>query len=318
MIENIDFSLNTNFIKPNVAIDLNHLDIVNHSSEDTLYENIGKLYKIKNGELELFNSKSGALFSLLRNLKLQNCVIYIPSDLEYIKMATLFGYQVQTINRFNTLDEQIIENSLVIFANPSIPDGTYYNLETLFALWTKVNATIVIDESFLDFTNGKSAIEFIKCYPKLYILKSLEQFYGNYGVKIHGIISNKMAVSNLKLNEPFSKISQFDGYYLNEALKDKSFKKVAKALNTKNNILLEQILINSNLFEKVYPSSTNFILGKLSNLKGNQLQQYLEKYKILISDCSHFDGLDDSYIRFTVKSTKDLEELEKALKDYNT
>jgi len=312
--EIIDFSSNINFVKPQINIDFNHIEITSYPNYDQTYENIAKLYGVKKGELELFNGGSSAIFSLLQHLRLEKCVIYSPAYLEYKKAATLFGYETIIINRFIDIDEPIEENSLVIFVNPSTPDGKYYPLETLFEKWKDANATVLIDESFLDFTNQKSAIELLKCYPKLYILKSMTKFYGSAGIRIGVIISNKIAIMKLKLTEPLWKISQFDIHYLNEALKDKSFKKIAKGLNSKNNILLENILQNSNLFERIYPSSGNFILGKLAKLKANELQKILAKQKILIRDCSNFDGLDESYVRFAVKSTKDLEKLEKALK----
>jgi threonine-phosphate decarboxylase len=314
--EVIDFSLNINFVKPQINIDFNHVEITSYPNYDQIYENIAKLYSVKKGEIELFNGGSSAIFSLFKHLALEKCVIYSPAYLEYKKAATLFGYETMIINRFIDIDEPVEKNSLVIFVNPSSPDGRYYPLETLFERWRDANATVLIDESFLDFTNEKSAIEFIKCYPKLYILKSMSKFYGTAGVRISAIISNKIAISQLKHTEPMWKISQFDIHYVSEALKDKSFKKIAKALGAKNNIVLEQILITSNLFEKVYPSSSNFILGKLAKLKANELQNYLSNYKILIRDCSNFDGLDESYVRFSVKSTKELEELEKALKNF--
>lgn len=315
--EVIDFSLNINFVKPQINIDFNTLELTSYPNFEKLYESIAKLYGIKKGEIELFNGRSSAIFSLFRTLDLKECVIYSPAPLEYKKASTTFGYKTTIINRFFDINEPIEENSLVIFSNPSSPDGNYYNLETLFPLWTKANATIIIDESFLDFTNEKSAIEFLKCYPKLYIVKSMSEFYGNAGIRIGLIISNKMAISNLKRNEPLWKISYYDSYFLLEALKDKSFKKIAKALNAKNNLLLEQILTNSNLFQTIFPSNGNFILGKLKNSKASILQNYLSKYKIFIKNCSNFDGLDDSYVRFAVKNTKDLETLEKALINYD-
>lgn len=318
MNEYIDFSSNINFVKPHINIDLNTLEISSYSNYEKLYDNIAKLYGVKKSEIELFNGRSSAIFSLFRHLQLKECFIYAPISLEYKKTAQLFGYETTIINRFLDINEPIKENSLIIFTNPSIPDGTYHNIETLFSLWAKANATIVIDESFLDFTNQKSAIELLKCYPKLYILKSMSEFYGNAGIRIGLIVSNKIAISNLKQTEPLWKLSHYDSHFLIEALKDKNFKKIAKALNTKNNILLEQILIDSNLFEKVYPSSGNFILGKLKNIKAQTLQNYLLDCKIYIKDCSHFDFLDDSYVRFAVKNTKDLEVLEKALQNFDT
>ncbi len=317
MNEYIDFSSNINFVKPQINIDFNSIEITSYPNYEKLYDNISKLYCVKKSEIELFNGESSAIFSLFRHLGLKKCILYAPAYLEYKSAATLFGYETTVINRFLDTNEppSFPKDSLVIFANPSTPDGTYYSLEILFAEWTKANATVLIDESFLDFTNEKSAIEFIKCYPKLYILKSMTKFYGSPGIRISAIISNKISIMKLKLTEPLWKISQFDMHYLSEALKDKSFKKIAKALNAKNNIVLEQILHDSNLFEKVYPSSSNFILGKLAKIKANELQKIVAKHKILIQDCSNFDGLDESYVGFAVKSTKDLAVLENSLKN---
>ncbi len=312
--EVIDFSSNINFVKPHIAIDFNHLNIAPYPSYNHLYEMIAKLYGVKKSELELFNGGSSAIFSLFRYLQLKRCFIYAPAYLEYKKASTLFGYETKLINRFDDMDSKndFSSDSLIVFVNPSTPDGKYYDLDTLMAQWIKANATILIDESFLDFTNEKSAIEYLKCYPKLFILKSMTKFYGAAGIRVGGIISNKIAISHLKEKEPLWKISQFDSHYIAEALKDKSFKKIAKALGSKNNILLEQILQNSGLFDIVYPSSTNFILAKLKNLKAYQLQEYLSKYKIFIQNSSNFDFLDDSYLRFAVKSTQELELLKKA------
>ncbi|MCI0501403.1 MAG: aminotransferase class I/II-fold pyridoxal phosphate-dependent enzyme [Epsilonproteobacteria bacterium] len=318
--EVIDFSSNINFVKPHINFDFEDFEITSYLNYDKLYDMVTKLYEVKKNEIEFFNGTSSARFSLFKHLNLQKCFIYAPASIEYKKIATLFGYEMILINRFDSMDDSQVfdENSLIILTNPSIPDGLYYPLEHLFQKLIKANSTILIDESFLDFTNKKSAIEFIKCYPKLYILKSLTPFYGDIGIRIGAIISNKIAIANLKQTEPFWKISQFDSQFIIQALSDKNFKKIAKALNAKNNSLLEMILHNSNLFEKIYPSDGNFILGKLKNIKGLTLQNYLLNYKIYIKDCSNFDFLDDSYVKFAVKSTKDLEILEKALKNYNT
>jgi histidinol-phosphate/aromatic aminotransferase/cobyric acid decarboxylase-like protein len=47
----------------------------------------------------------------------------------------------------------------------------------------------------------------------------------------------------------------------------------------------------------------------LAKLKKNKLQKFLAKHKILIRNYSNFDGLDESYVQFTVKSTKNLEKV---------
>ena len=73
----------------------------------------------------------------------------------------------------NILEQIVEENSFVIFVNPSTPDGQLYDINILMEYWMSQNCTILVDESFLDFTNGESMIKYIKEYDKLYILKSI-------------------------------------------------------------------------------------------------------------------------------------------------
>ena len=57
---------------------------------------------------------------------------------------------------------------------------------------------------------------------------------------------------------------------------------------------------------KLFPSETSFVLAKLTgNLKSNDLCKYIGDKKILIRDCSNFDGLSDRFVRFSLK-TQDL------------
>jgi len=109
------------------------------------------------------------------------------------------------------------------------------------------------------------------------------------------------------------KLSHFDSTYLQEALKDKSFRSIAKSINAKNSIFLDRILRESSLFAKVFDSNANFILAQLKNMTAVQFQEKLLPYKILIRDCSNFDFLDNSYVRIAVKSEKNLKQLQLAL-----
>ncbi|MDD4326113.1 MAG: aminotransferase class I/II-fold pyridoxal phosphate-dependent enzyme, partial [Candidatus Bathyarchaeota archaeon] len=67
---------------------------------------------------------------------------------------------------------------------------------------------------------------------------------------------------------------------------------------------------------QVYPSTTNFLLVKIKNRKINstKLKELLAKEHILIRDCCTFVGLDDSYVRVTVRSAKDNQRLVDTIK----
>ncbi|GGD44113.1 threonine-phosphate decarboxylase [Malaciobacter pacificus] len=312
--EVIDLSSNINFIKPKIDIDFNELDISSYPTYDKLYEKIAKNYEVTSSQIELFNGGSSAIFTLFRHLDLSHCTIYSPAYLEYKKACVNFAYNLRTINRFENIFLPLKEDSLVVFVNPSTPDGTYYNIDELMKYWIKQNCTVLIDESFLDFCEGESAIKYIKEYDKLYILKSMTKFYSSAGIRVGTIVSNEQNIEKLKRFEPLWKLSQFDSIYLQKALEDKGFKTISKAINVKNRLELENILKESNLIEHIYQSSANFILAKLKNINAKEFQKRLKPYKIMIRDCSNFDFLDDSFVRIAVKSSLANKALKEALK----
>jgi threonine-phosphate decarboxylase len=313
--EIIDLSSNINFVKPQINIDFNTLDISSYPTYDKLYEKISSNYGVESSQIELFNGGSSAIFTLFRHLNLDSCTIYSPAYLEYKKASLNFGYELNTINRFENINEKVKENSLVIFVNPSTPDGKYYDLEELMQTWIENSCTILIDESFLDFCDKPSAIKYLETYDKLYILKSMTKFYSSAGIRVGTIVSTKQNIEKLKRFEPMWKLSQFDSNYLQAALDDKLFKNISKAINIKNKIELENILKESDLIEEIYESSANYLLVKLSNLNAKEFQEKLKPYKIMVRNCSNFDYLDDRFTRIAVKSSSANEILQRALKE---
>ena len=311
--EVVDLSSNINFIKPDINIDFNTIDISSYPVYDELYTNIANLYGIENNEIELFNGASSAIFSLFRFFDTRLCYIYSPAYLEYKKAAVIFDYHVELINRFVDLDHEVVENSLVVFVNPSTPDGSFYDIDVLLSKWMKKNCTILIDESFIEFTMQKSCLGYIKSYEKLFILKSLTKFYSCAGVRIGSVVSSAKNIENIKKYEPMWKISELDMTYVNEVIKDKKFPQISKAINITNKEYLVKILKNFKYTNHIFDSSANFVLVQLKTINASKLQELLKPYKIMIRNCSNFDFLDDEFVRVAVKSTKNLEKLKKAL-----
>ena len=311
--EVIDLSSNINFIKPNINVDFNNLNISSYPDYEELEKSIASLYNIPSSQLELFNGATSAISTLFKSLKLTHCTLYSPLYLEYEKSARLHNYTLVHINRFEEIYQKVEKNSFIIFVNPSTPDGKFYNIDKLMKLWIKQNCTILIDESFLDFTPFNSVIGYLKRYNKLYILKSMTKFYSAAGIRIGLILSNKENIQGIKALEPLWKISQFDSHYLQSALQDKSFSQRSKDINNINKNYLINILKNSTLIETLYPSDVNFIMIKLYKINAKEFQEKLIKHKIMIRDCSNFKFLTHNYVRIDVKKIENLQELEKIL-----
>ncbi|ADR32693.1 aminotransferase class I and II [Sulfuricurvum kujiense DSM 16994] len=306
-----DLSSNINFITP--SVDFSGVLLNAYPSYGELTEALARHYRVKCDEMELFNGGSSAIFSLMRFFDHPTCTIYSPAYLEYKKAATLYGKKIALIDRFESMDAEVEENSLVVFVNPSTPDGQYYGIETLMKRWMARDCTILIDESFLEFCGGESATRYLQTYDKLYVLKSQTKFYGCAGVRVGIVLSSCENIAALKTKEPLWKISALDGHFLITALADEPFRVRSHALNAEAKTYLKTILDNSPLFEEVFESDANFFLVRLASISAKAFQEKLLPYRIMVRDCSNFDFLDERTVRIAVKELEALKRFEGAL-----
>ena len=308
----VDFSSNINPIMPKIKtkISKKSLSAYPNFRYIKLKKEISLKYKIKPKNIFLSNGATEAIYLLSNILKKDKITLYAPLYFEYKKAFK--AKKVKLINRFSK-ENKPLKNSLIIFTNPSTPDGKYYKLKKYLKLWKKLKCTVLIDESFLDFANKKSAISYIKRYKKLFIIKSFTKFYAAAGVRVGAIFSHAKNIKKIQKNSPIWNISKFDEEYIKRALKDKKHRKRTLKSIKKNKKRLKKILKKSNLFSKIYPSKANFVLAKSKRKKIKVLQKRLKKEKILVRYCDNFDFLNKRYARFAVKSKKDLKKLKKAI-----
>ena len=309
--EVLDLSSNINFITP--AVDFSSVTLNAYPSYGKLTEALARHYGVNSDEMELFNGGSSAIFSLMRFFAPPTCTIYSPAYLEYKKAALLHRKNVRLINRFESMDAEVEEHSLVVFVNPSTPDGRYYGIDTLMERWMARDCTILIDESFLEFCGGESATRYLRSYDKLYILKSQTKFYGCAGVRVGIVLSNASNIASLKEKEPLWKISQLDSHFLITALADEPFRKRSHALNAEAKTYLKTILDHSPLFEEVWKSDANFFLVRLAQMNVKAFQEKLVLQRIMVRDCSNFDFLDERFVRIAVKDLEAMKRFEGAL-----
>jgi threonine-phosphate decarboxylase len=313
----IDLSSNINFLKPHISTDLNTLNISSYPTYNRLYKSIAQHYGVKSSQLELFNGGSSAIFELFSHLQLKQCTLYSPAYLEYKKASLLFGYEVHIINRFESMHKEVKKGSLIVFVNPSTPDGKYYDIAKLLQQWKEKKCTVLIDESFIEFTAYDSAVKYLKQYDNIYILKSMTKFYSCAGIRIGTILSRKKNIKTLKEKMPLWRLSEFDSIYLQEALKDTTFRKKTKKLTLQNRMKLIDVLQTYSFVEHIYESCANYVLIRLKGVCAHALQEHLDDYGIMVRNCENFDGLNAYHVRIAVKNTKSIQALKRALDEWN-
>ena len=308
----LDFSSNINSYCKQTKVNLNYNELSRYgdSSYTKLKKTISKNYSLKKNQIALYNGASSAIFELFKQLNNKDVTLYAPLYGEYEKAAQLTNKQIIKIKRSSNFYKKPKKNSLVVFVNPSTPDGTFYNINKLLKLWKNQNCTVIVDESFLEFESLPSCRAELNNFKKLYIIQSFTKFYACAGIRIGAIFSNKSNIK--KLTQPLWNLSSYDVKFLTKRLNDKKFKKDAKHAHKKNKKELLKILKKSSHFSKVVQSDTNFILTKAKMSK--KLTSTLLKKRILIRECGSFDTLSNRWLRFGVKEKKMHKKLKDALK----
>ncbi len=315
----LNFTEDENSVKTDITF--NSKDI-NKSSQsyDNVLSSLSLYYQVYLDELLLFPSKKSLIHSFFRyihtSFDIRNIYIYAPITKEYKEIAYLYDFNIILINIYEDININIPKSSLVIFANPNLLDGKYHNLEELFTLWNKNNAVVFIDETFLPYTSKSSTNKYLNITQNLFILKSLNKFYSNKSIKLSTLLSSKINIKNISLYESKDSISLYDIYFTNSFLKEKNFKVISKAINSKNKNILELILSTKKVFEYYIPSDTNFILVKVLDKEIDCFYEFLTQNSIRLEECSSYDFLSKAMFRIVIKNQEKLEKLSKALESF--
>jgi threonine-phosphate decarboxylase len=310
--EVIDFSANINPLSP--SVDLSHTNITPYPDPHyhELKHAVATYLDSSCDTLEPFNGASSAIFALLRHVQPTEITLYAPLYSEYARACEVLKIPTRRINRFNGISLPK-KNTTVVFVNPSTPDGTLYDMEPLLEAWKSLGVCVILDESFLDFTDSHSASSWVHDWKNLYIVRSFTKFFSCAGVRAGFLITHPDNIRSIRSTEPLWKVSSLDSAYLIQALHDKAFQIQSKKTNRANRTLLQETLDASHLFDTLYPSRANFILTRLKQGNSATLQYTLKAHRILIRQCENFDFLDHRHIRFAVKDPHAIALLSKGL-----
>lgn len=320
----IDFSANINPLGySQLAIDemVRAIPLVRHYPDPAgrqLKQVIAGQYSVNVDQLILGNGAAELLYLCCQAVKPETVLITGPAFSEYERAARAAGAAVRCCilpwqdNFKFPLDEflsKIPINGIIFLGNPNNPDGTLLSWETgreILETAAKRHTKVIIDESFFDFLPtglGFSFSSVVKNYPGLIILHSLTKFYAVPGLRLGFAITSKELVKQLELLKDVWNVNTLAQVYGTAALQDDSYRR-----KTVQFIQQEQCRFYTELQSlpqlKVYEPTVNFMLCHIQcDLTVEQLQQQLLKKKILIRNCSGYDGLDEYFFRIAVKQT---------------
>lgn len=244
----------------------------------------------------------------------ESLVTFVPQNNEY-------RYSAQDLIDF--FGKNHADNILLI--NPDNPSGNFIPMEDICVLadWCeKKNIRLIVDESFVDFSEGWESNtllhdNILETYPHMLVMKSISKSYGVPGIRL-GILcsADKEIISLIKKKVSIWNINSFCEFFMQIYTKyEKDYKRACDKFIEERNDFESKLREIS--FLRLIPSQANYFLVEvLPPFTANGLVlKMLKEFNILMRDCSRKGGFDGKqYMRIAVRDHKDNTKLIESLK----
>ena len=209
----------------------------------------------------------------------------------------------------------------LVLVNPDNPTGNYIpkkDLERLIAWCEERDITLLVDESFVDFSDELGATlvtqDILDAHQKLYVMKSISKSFGVPGLRL-GILAsgNVEVISSLKKDVAIWNINSFAEFYMQ--IYEKYVKDYDKALKL---FRAERTRFQNALSKlegiRIIPSQANYFMIELKNGKSAEdlTRKLLLNHNLFVKDLSA--KTNGEFLRIAIRNKQDNNKLVNALK----
>jgi len=338
----IDFSSNVNPLGPPKSVSaairryMNRIEHYPDIEQRALRKAISKYVGVGEENIIAGNGSTELIYLLCDVLTKNNSVqrrantvcVPAPTFGEYERAAKRAGARVihsyadQHVRiKLEDLIKKTPPNGIVFICNPNNPNGQLWDrnqIEQLVENAQRQNAVVCVDESFIDFIERPadfSVARYVKKYRNLVVLRSFTKPFCLPGLRVGYVIASKEIVSKFITFRPPWSVNCFAEVCAVAALNGPDYLGRTRRLVQTEKSYLKGELVRMGLL--VIPSHANFLLIDIrkTGFSGNVLKRKLvERYGLLVRDCSSFRGLDKFWIRIAVKKHAENRALVAALK----
>jgi adenosylcobyric acid synthase len=299
---------------PSIWADLSRAgDTVTHYPDPDctiLREAVAKYYECSPDQVVAGNGSTELLFASVAALQPTRVVVPVPACTNYAVAAEWAGipieYVAQTQGSAFALDPESLRTilspgDLAIIGRPNDPTGNCPDGSALISLADDFpSAMFMIDEAFIELSDCERLA--VGQAPNMLLLRSLTQSFAVPGLRLGVLCGDTQAIQRMTEYLPpwnVNSLAQVVGASL--------FSEVKHLEKSRELIRGERDRVATGLSAihslEVYPGSANNLLIRVmrENWSGTLLRTKLLEHGIAIRVCDDYDGLDDSYIRITIR-----------------
>ena len=301
------------------------------SGENVQNMNAERLFGVDDKHI-LVGNGAAELINALGHIAKGTIAVNLPAFNEYVRcfknciIREIDNSKIDYKMDLETIKNAIKECDYTAVINPDNPSGFMLDKDEVIALAKvakEANHKLIIDESFVDFADGKRRFtllddNFINENSNVIVIKSISKSYGVPGLRLGLLATSDTAlIKALRDDMQIWNINSFAEYYLQiYQLFAKDYAQACDAIVNERNRVINELRTLKSI--RVFDSEANYILVDLKENNSLELAaKLLDEKNILIKDLStknYFHG--KNYVRLAIRNEKDNNALIEAMKEY--
>ena len=284
---------------------------------------IAKYAGVKPENVAVANGFVPLLASALRSLKIQRCLLLVPSFGGYRNALEIVGvdvtpYCLSSEEQFRYDPDTILgvvqANSCdaILLGNPQNPSGTVCDAESILRLVemaARESITVLMDEAFIDYCPAVSWTQRSAEKANLVVFRSVTKFFAIPGLRVGYAVGKSSSVEAMNRFIAPWPITNLASDAVCAALEDESYAEESRLANEGRRLAMELELARLKIV--TYPSHANFLLLRFPAAIDVSLlwEKMIVTERIVMRSCANFEGLAPGHLRVAVRSEPENERL---------
>ncbi|SES64398.1 threonine-phosphate decarboxylase CobD [[Clostridium] polysaccharolyticum] len=308
----------------------NHIDAITSYPDReyaSLRESIAAYIKASKEHIMVGNGSTELISSFISVTAPKKALLLAPTYSEYEREITLCGGNFSYYALKKELDfrlpvkeftEQLSEDlDLLILCNPNNPTSTTLTREEIRQILTackKKNIYVIVDETYIEFTENISqitAIGLVREFDNLTVLRGISKFFAAPGLRLgYAVCSNQHILDEIKEKKNPWTINSLASIAGEIMFTDDAYINASRTLisNERQRLCAK---LNQCPGLKAYPSTANFVLVEIlkKGITAFDLFEAAIRKGLMIRDCSTFEELGENFFRFCFMKPEKNDEL---------
>jgi len=230
------------------------------------------------------------------------------NDVALLKIPLTDNFQINLDEVNPNLKDESLK--LIFICSPNNPTGNTINTADIEYILNNFNGIVIIDEAYIDFSQGDSWNKKLAEYPNLIVSQTFSKAWGLAAARVGVAYTNTNIISLFNKVKPPYNVSE-----LNQKAAINALENTTEFEKNKQQILIEKVKVTKILktliqVKKVYPSDANFLLVEVNN--AIETYNNLVTQKIIIRNRN---SVIKNCIRITIGSPEENTKLINALKN---